>query len=141
VDDPGSVVRRYFALVADLDSPVEALSAVVHPKFRFIEHPNAIMPRGSIRDRDAAVAAFLAGKQLLVAQSFDLHEVLVSGSRVAVRATWRGTTGRNVGAIAAGTELVAHIAALLTVSDGLIREHETFDCYEPFGVDSQSGSE
>ena len=27
--------------------------------------------------------------------------------------------------------LVAHIAALLTVADGRIREHETYDCYEP----------
>lgn len=25
----------------------------------------------------------------------------------------------------------AHIAGLLTVVDGQIREHETFDCYEP----------
>jgi ketosteroid isomerase-like protein len=31
----------------------------------------------------------------------------------------------------AGKELVAHVAAWLTVEDGQIREHETFDCYEP----------
>jgi hypothetical protein len=34
----------------------------------------------------------------------------------------------------AGTELVAHVSAWLTVADGLIVEHETFDCYEPFGA-------
>jgi hypothetical protein len=35
---------------------------------------------------------------------------------------------------AAGAELIAHIAALLTVADGQILEHETFDCYEPLPV-------
>jgi len=28
--------------------------------------------------------------------------------------------------------LTAHVAAFVTVADGLIREHETFDCDEPF---------
>jgi hypothetical protein len=43
----------------------------------------------------------------------------------------RGTIREATGSLAAGTELVAHIAAWLTVVDGRIREHETFDCYEP----------
>ena len=37
---------------------------------------------------------------------------------------WTGSCPR-------AAELVAHIAACLTVADGCIREHETFDCYEP----------
>lgn len=36
-----------------------------------------------------------------------------------------------MGRLSAGTMLSAHIAAFLTVVDGQIREHETFDCYEP----------
>ena len=97
---------------------------------RIVEHPNAINPRGTVRDRDTAVAALVAGKRLLSAQAFDLHEVVVSGDRVAVRATWRGTIGEGTEALPSGTELVAHVAAWLTVADGRIREHETFDCYE-----------
>jgi hypothetical protein len=27
------------------------------------------------------------------------------------------------------------VAALLTVRDGLVIEHETFDCYEPFATE------
>jgi ketosteroid isomerase-like protein len=131
VSDPASVVKRYFETVADLGSPVDALLAVLHPTVRITEHPNAITPRGAVRDRDAAVAGFLAGKLLLTAQTIDIHEVLVSADRVAVRATWRGTIGQGTESVPAGTELVAHIAAMLTVRDGSIREHETFDCYEP----------
>jgi hypothetical protein len=71
------------------------------------------------------------GKRLLAEQSFDIVESLVSGDRVAVRAIWRGTIGQGTDALPAGTELTAHVAAWLTVTDGSIREHETFDCYDP----------
>jgi ketosteroid isomerase-like protein len=131
VTDPAAVVRRYFEIVADLDSSEDALLAVLHPAVRITEHPNPISPRGALRDRDAVVAGFQAGKRLLAAQSIEVHEVLVSGDRVAVRATWRGTIGQGTDPLPAGTELVAHMAGMLTVVDGLIREHETFDCYEP----------
>jgi ketosteroid isomerase-like protein len=129
--DPAAVVRRYFEIVGDLDSSAEALRDMLDPAVRITERPNAINPCGTVRDRDAAVAAFLAGKRLLAAQTIDAHELLVSGDRVAARATWRGTVAEGAGSLAAGTELVAHIAAWLTVADGRIRAHETFDCYEP----------
>ena len=129
--DPAAIAKRYFEVVGDLSSPPEALLAVLHPEVRITEHPNAISPRGAIRDRDAALAAFVAGKQLLTAQTIDLHEILVSGNRVAVRATWRGVIGQDTARLRKGTELVAHISSMLTVDEGRIRDHETFDCYEP----------
>jgi hypothetical protein len=36
-----------------------------------------------------------------------------------------------MGQLPAGTVMTAHIAAFLTVVDAQIRDHETFDCYEP----------
>jgi hypothetical protein len=50
---------------------------------------------------------------------------------VAVRAEWRGRLAVDAGPHAAGSELTAHIASFVTVDGGLIRQHETFDCYEP----------
>jgi ketosteroid isomerase-like protein len=131
MSDPAAVVRRYFGIVADLGSPPEALLELLHPEVCVTERPNALNPRGAVRDRDAVVAGFLAGKRLLAAQAIEIHELLVSGERVAVRATWKGTIGQGSEALAAGTQLVAHIAAWLSVADGRIREHDTFDCYEP----------
>jgi ketosteroid isomerase-like protein len=123
-DDARTTVERYYATVADLHASPEALRALLHPELRVIEHPNAIHPQGVVRDRDAVVAAYEEGKGMLSEQSFELEEVLVSGDRVAVRAIWRGT-------LAAGARLEARIAAYLTVADGRIREHETYDCYSP----------
>jgi ketosteroid isomerase-like protein len=130
--DEVSVVRRYYEVVSDLRATPEDLLAVLHPDVQIHEYPNAIAPNGSVRDRDAAVAAFVAGKELMAAQAFDIHEAFSSGDRVAVRASWRGTLAHEVRHLPSGRELFAHVAALLTVRDGLIRRHETFDCYEPF---------
>ena len=132
MSDEVTVVRRYYDVVGDLGSTPDDLRAVLHPDVQIHEYPNAISPRGSVRDREQAVAAFSAGKQLLSAQAFDVHEAFSAGDRVAVRATWRATLAQSAGSLPAGRELVAHIAALLTVKDGLIRRHETFDCYDPF---------
>ena len=132
MSDEVSVVRRYFEVVGDRESTADDLRELLHPDVQIHEHPNAISPHGSVRNRDEAVAGFLAGKELMSDQSFDVHEAFSSGDRVAVRATWRGTLARGVAELAPGHELVAHIAALLTVRDGLIRRHETYDCYDPF---------
>jgi ketosteroid isomerase-like protein len=126
------VVRRYYATVSDLASTEDDLGPLLAPDLRIIEQPNALVPAGAVRDRAATLAGFRAGKALLREQRFDVHEVLVAAERAAVRATWRGLVGVDAGPFRAGQELVAHVAALLTVRGGRVVEHETFDCYEPF---------
>ena len=127
-----AVVRKYFAVVADLASSESDLRALLSPSVRVTEHPNAVTPHGAVRTIDQSVAGFLAGKQLLSDQTFTIHEVLVEGERAAVRATWTGTIGVDRGPFRAGTTLVAHISGFLTVRDGQVVEHETFDCYQSF---------
>ena len=90
-DDAGSVVERYYATVAELGGTAESLRELLHPDLRVVEHPNAIHPEGTVRDREAVIAAYEQGKAMLSQQRFELEEVLASGDRVAVRATWRGT--------------------------------------------------
>jgi ketosteroid isomerase-like protein len=132
--DVESVVRRYYATVADLGSTEDDLRRLLDPRLRVVEHPNPVTPRGAVRDLEETVAGFRAGKALLREQDFSVQEVLTSGERAAVRATWRGTVGTVAGPFRDGQELVAHIAALLTVRDGRIVDHETFDCYDPLGA-------
>jgi ketosteroid isomerase-like protein len=131
VSDAETIVRRYFAIVADLGSREDELLELLHPDVRITEHPNAITPSGAVRDLDGTLTGYRAGKKLLSAQSFEIEELVAAGSRVAVQATWRGTIALGSDRLPAGTELVAHVAAWLTVSDGRVREHETFDCYDP----------
>ncbi|WP_344091314.1 nuclear transport factor 2 family protein [Microbacterium deminutum] len=120
------VVRRYFSVVADLGSTADDLREVVASDAVFTELPNPISPNGHVRTLDETIAGFEAGKARLSAQSIDIHEILVAGDRAAVRSTWRGSVG--------DTEIVAHMGGFLTVRDGRVSAHETYDCYEPFAL-------
>ena len=84
-------------------------------------------------DADLVRRYFAVGKALLSAQSFEIRESLAGGSEIC-RAGHLARHDRPLGSewLPAGTELVADIAAFLTVAGGRIRQHETFDCYEPF---------
>jgi ketosteroid isomerase-like protein len=126
------VVTRYYEVVSDLASTEADLRSVLDTDVRVVEHPNPITPSGAVRDLDSTTKGFLAGKSLLAEQSFDLHEVLVVGDRATVRASWRGIVGVDAGPFGKGTELAAEVAAFITVRDGRILDHETFDCYRPF---------
>ena len=134
--DALSVVRAYYAVVADLASSEADLAALLAPELRVIEHPNALIPTGAARNREQTLAGFAAGKALLAEQSFVIHEAVATAGTVAVRATWSATVARDRGGFTAGTRLTAHVASFLTVRDGRIARHETFDCYEPFHRDA-----
>lgn len=127
-----AVVRRYFAIVSDLTSTENDLRAVLAPDVVVIEHPNALIPRGATRDLAQTLDGFRRGKALLSAQEFTVHEVIAAGDRAAARVTWRGVIKDAAGPFERGQELIAHVAAILTVASGRIVRHETFDCYEPF---------
>lgn len=124
-------MRRYYATIEDLSSTEDDLRPLLAPGLRVREHPNAVTPLGAERDLAETLRGFDRGKALLREQVFDVHEVLTCGERAAVRATWRGVVGRDAGPFRTGQELVAHVAALVTVRDGQVVEHETYDCYEP----------
>lgn len=134
VPDVEAVVRRYYAVVSDLTSTEADLGPVLSSSLRVVEHPNAVTPHGAVRDLVGTLAGFRAGKGLLREQGFDVDEVLVQGERAAVRARWRGVVGVDAGTFRAGQELVAHVAAFLTVRDGQVVDQETFDCYEPLAA-------
>lgn len=134
--DVEEVVRRYYRIVSDLSSGEEDLRAVLAPDVVIVEHPNALVPAGAMRDLAQTLEGFSRGKALLREQEFTVHDVIVDGDRAAARATWRGVIGASVGPFHEGQELVAHVAAMLTVRDGAIVHHETFDCYEPFATAS-----
>src|SRR3954470_23425295 len=114
----------FFAAAAAFDA--EALERVLHPEARISEMPNAINRGGTERDMVEAREAFERGKGLLSAQSYDVHDVITAGDKIAARATWTGTLAAN------GQTLKAHIATFSEVRDGRIFRHATYDCYEPF---------
>src|SRR3954466_7413607 len=118
------ILHDFFAAAEAVDD--EALAAVLHPQAQISELPNAINRCGTTRGVTEAREAFARGRGLLARQTYQVHDVLVSGEKIAARATWRGTLA------ASGQELTAHIATFSELRDGRIYRHATYDCYEPF---------
>ena len=116
------ILDDLFAAVSEFDA--DKLAAVVHPDVRFSEMPNLINPEGTERDREAALAGMAKGRELLSAQTYDVHSRIADGDTIAAQVTWRGT-------LKSGQELTAHIATFTQVRDGKIFRHATYDCYEP----------
>jgi ketosteroid isomerase-like protein len=110
----------------------EALRAFYTPDAISIEHPNAIAPNGGRYDLDHVVAASDAGAALMQSQRYDIRDVVEAGDLVIFRYLWTGTVGVDRGPFTAGQQIVAHIAAFATITDGRISHFETYDCYEPF---------
>ncbi len=118
------ILDDLFSAAAEFDT--DRLAAIVHPDVRFSEMPNLINPQGSERGRDEALAGFRKGRELLSAQSYEVHSRVAAGDTIASRVTWRGTLA------ATGAQLTAHIATFTQVRDGKIYRHATYDCYEAF---------
>ena len=117
------IIDDLFAAATNFDT--DKLAAIVHPDVRFSEMPNLINPEGTERDREAALAGFAKGRELLSAQSYDVHRARgATATRSRRGSTWRGT-------LQSGQELTAHIATFTQVRDGKIFRHATYDCYEP----------
>ena len=115
------ILDEFFAATAAFDE--DALAKLLHPDVRIREMPNPINKAGTERDFQTALAAFRKGRTMLADQSYDIHEVLHAGDRIAARATWRGR-------LTGGPELTAHIATFTVVRGGRIYRHATYDCYE-----------
>jgi ketosteroid isomerase-like protein len=118
------ILDALFTAATDFDT--DRLAAIMHPEIRFTEFPNLINPEGSERGFDEALAGLRKGRELLSAQSYDVHARISDGDTIASRVTWRGTLAST------GQELTAHIATFTQVRDGRIFRHATYDCYEPF---------
>jgi len=116
------ILQDFFDAAAAFDE--DALARLVHPEVRISEMPNAVNRGGTERGREDALAAFRRGRAMLASQSYEVHDVLEAGDRIAARATWRGR-------LAAGPALQAEIATFTEVRDGRIFRHATYDCYLP----------
>ncbi len=134
VNTTEATVRGYYRVVGDLSCTEEELREIVQPDAVFIEHPNPIVPRGAERSPEQMLAGFRAGRALLSDQQMEILDVIVDGDRAAVRATWRGVVGADRGPFTAGTELTCVMGGFVTVREGKVARHETYDCYPPLPV-------
>jgi hypothetical protein len=125
-----SVVRDLLAAI-EAEAPVETVARFWHPDAEQVELPSLMRPAGHRRGLAEMLEGYRAGAGFLRSQAYDVLEVVDDGERLAVQLRWTATTAVDAGALAAGTELVAHVAVFYEFRDGLVLRQSSYDCYEP----------
>lgn len=113
-------------------SELDSLVALCCADVQQIEWPNRISDSGNVRDLAALVDGFERGRNLLSRQNYEVKSTLTSQHGVALELEWRGVLAVALGNLAAGEEMVAHIAMFMTFRDGKIASIHNYDCFEPF---------
>lgn len=113
------------------NAPAAEVAAHWHPAAEQVEYPSVMRPNGHTRGLAEMLESYDAGSGLLRHQSYDVHNVVADGDRVAVQLTWTATTAVQAGTLPAGTDLVAHVAIFYVLRDGKILRQSSYDCYEP----------
>jgi ketosteroid isomerase-like protein len=107
------------------------LAAFFHPDAEQVEYPSLMRPQGHRRPLSEMVEGSERGLEIIRDQHYDVHTVIAAGDEVAVELTWTATVAADLGTLAAGTPLVAHVAAFYVFRDGLVLRQSSYDCYEP----------
>lgn len=129
-----AIVHRFLECVSDTADRLDEAAELLAPGAVFVEHPNAVSPRGGMRDRDAIIASMREGRRMLARQEYDIRAHHVVDGWVVVRATWTGVLAIPAGGLPEWTELRAHIAQFYLLEAGRITRIESFDCYDPLGA-------
>ena len=123
------VVRELLAAI-EAEAPVETVAGFWHPDAEQVELPSLMRPAGHRRGLAEMLEGYRAGAGFLRSQAYDVLDVVDDGERLAVQLRWTATTAVDAGALAAGTELVAHVAVFYEFRDGLVLRQSSYDCYE-----------
>jgi ketosteroid isomerase-like protein len=119
----------YLAIAAGATG--DDLAAFWHPDAEQVEYPSLMRPNGHRRSLAEMVEGSERGLEIIRDQHYDVHTVIEAGDEVAVQLTRTATVAADVGTLAAGTRLVAHVAAFYVFRDGLVLRQSSYDCYEP----------
>ena len=123
--------RRYVAAIA-AGATGEKLAAFYTPDVVQEEFPNRLVPNGASRGLAGLLEGAARGKELMSAQTYEVHSALADGDRVALEVTWTGTLAVALGSLSAGSTMRARIALVLDFRDGKIAAQRNYDCYDPF---------
>jgi len=128
-----SFLRRYLDAV-ETGAIGEALAQFYDPAVAFTEHPNRLVPKGVRRDLAGILAAAVAGKAILAAQTATIHDSIIEGDKAVLTMRWRGVFKADVERLGlkAGDEMNAEFAQVYRLKDGRIIEQQTFDCIFPW---------
>jgi ketosteroid isomerase-like protein len=123
-------LRRFLDALERFDG--QAVAEHLSDDIRHIEYPNALIPKGLIRDKQTMTKSLDSGRQNLARQSYRVTNLLVQGDRLAFESDWEGELARPLGKLPAGYIMKATFGVFLRFENGKVTSWHNFDCFEPF---------
>jgi ketosteroid isomerase-like protein len=123
--------RDYVAAMAR-GATREQLSTFLAPNVQQEEFSSRIAPQGVRRNLVQMLESFERSKQLLAAQTYEIHNSFGTAAFVVLELDWRGTLAVSAGGIPAGTHFHARQSVILEFLAGRIVAQRNYDCYDPF---------
>ena len=127
-----ATARRYFAAIERREG-VEVIAECLHPAIVQEEFPNRLNPQGGRSDYATMLERLARGRQLLIAEQYEIVGELAANDRVALEVLWSGTLAVPLGEqLPAGHTMRARFAIFLEFQDGRIIAQRNYDCFEPW---------
>lgn len=125
------IVKKYFNLLEEFSTEIEAFQEVLHDKFRQKEYPNALNKKGQESDFNQIIQRLESGKSMLSQQIYKIENVHESGpDTLIVESIWTGTFRNDIGAFKAGQNLKAFFCIICDFENGKIVSQRNYDCFE-----------
>jgi ketosteroid isomerase-like protein len=126
------IVRAFFDAIQSNAEP-NVLAAFYDRDVVQEEFPNAFLPEGARRNRDALLEASRRGRAVMASQTFEILKAVASGGTVIVEASWTGVLAVPIGdKTPAGTVMRARFAQFFEFRDGKIIAQRNYDCFYPW---------
>lgn len=125
-------VRNYLRILSDLESPSEALAALLHDAVEQVEYPNLLVKTGATRNKQQMLDGFERGKTVTKAQSFDVTRIYEDGDVVVAEFNWWAALTVPFGSLQPGERMTGHFITVVELKDGLVYRQRNYDCFDPF---------
>jgi len=123
--------RAYLAAI-QAGTTGDALSAHFHPEVEQHEFPNRLTPNGAKRTLASLLEGAIRGQSVISAQTYEVHNVVQDGDKLALEVSWTGKLAIAIGALGPGDTMTARFGVFMEFRDGRIWRQHNYDCFDPF---------
>lgn len=125
------IAREYLQAI-EAGATGEKLARFFDPEVVLEEFPNRLSPQGRRSGLAQALEAAERGQKVLAGQSYEIHNAIENGERLALEVTWIGTLKIPVQNLPTGSQMRARFAVFFEFRNGKILAQRNYDCFDPW---------
>lgn len=122
------LVKAYLAAI-ERDADAAELETFYAPDILSEELPNRLVPKGGIRDLAALQVVNSRGRNMFMAQTYEVVNAIEAGDQVMLETVWTGVLSVALGSLQPGQTMQARSAQIFQFRNGLIWRQRSYDSF------------